>query len=478
MNVVTAIEPVKAQLESSIASVFARQKQMAISLRTSSAEARIAKLKRLEAAVLARQGAIYAAVKADLGKSAPEADLTEIIPVLSEIRHTAKHLKGWMKIKRVAPTMAMLGTQARIRYEPKGVCLIISPWNYPINLTLGPLASAIGAGNTAILKPSEMTPHCSAVLAELVAAVFDPSEVALFEGDAGVSTELLALPFDHIFFTGSPAVGKIVMASAAKTLISVTLELGGKSPVIVDETADVKKAAASIMWGKFLNVGQTCIAPDYVYVHERAMPAFLEAAKAAIAKMYGADAAKSADYCRIVNERHFGRVKRILDDATAKGATVVAGGVGESSQKYLAPTLLTGVKPDSLVMQEEIFGPVLPILPYGDIADVIAHINAEPKPLALYVFSKDNAAIERVLSQTSAGGSCVNMTMMHFSHANLPFGGVNNSGIGSAHGIFGFRAFSHERAVLREQMSAVSMLAPPYTARVKTLIGLTMKYFT
>jgi aldehyde dehydrogenase (NAD+) len=478
MNVVTAIAPVQGQTESSIASVFAAQKQKAIALRTSSAAERIAKLKRLETALLARKDAIYAAVKADLGKPAPEADLTELMPVLSEIRHTAKHLKGWMRTKSVAPTMALLGTQARIRYEPKGVSLIISPWNYPINLTLGPLASAIGAGCTAILKPSEMTPNCSAVLAELVAAVFAPDEVALFEGDAGVSTELLALPFDHIFFTGSPAVGKIVMAAAAKNLTSVTLELGGKSPVIVDETADVKKAASSIMWGKFLNVGQTCIAPDYLYVHEQVMPAFLEAAKAAIAKMYGADAAKSADYCRIVNERHFGRVKRILDDATAKGANVVLGGAANVADRFMAPTLLTNVSRDSLVMQEEIFGPVLPILAFTDLADVIGHINAEPKPLALYVFSKDNAAIERVLSQTSAGGSCVNMTVLHFSHANLPFGGVNNSGIGSSHGLFGFKAFSHERAVLREQMSAAAMLAPPYTAKVKTLIGLTMKYFT
>jgi len=478
MNVVTAIAPVQGQTESSIASVFAAQKQKAIALRTSSAAERIAKLKRLETALLARKDAIYAAVKADLGKPAPEADLTELMPVLSEIRHTAKHLKGWMRTKSVAPTMALLGTQARIRYEPKGVSLIISPWNYPINLTLGPLASAIGAGCTAILKPSEMTPRSSAVLAELVAAVFEPEEVALFEGDAGVSTELLALPFDHMFFTGSPAVGKIVMAAAAKHLASVTLELGGKSPVIVDETADVKKAAASVMWGKFLNVGQTCIAPDYVYVHERAMLEFLEAAKAAIAKMYGPDAAQCADYCRIVNERHFGRVRRMLDDATAKGASVVVGGAADASGRFMAPTLLTNVSRDSLVMQEEIFGPVLPVLSYRDIGDVIGHINAEPKPLALYVFSKDQAAIELVLSQTSSGGACVNMTMLHFSHANLPFGGVNNSGIGSSHGIYGFRAFSHERAVLREQMSAASMLAPPYTARVKGLIGLTMKYFT
>jgi aldehyde dehydrogenase (NAD+) len=478
MNVTTAISPGEAQADSTIAAIFRRQQQVAITLRTSTADQRIAKLRKLEAALNARKTAIHQAVAADLRKPVAEADLTEIMPVISEIHHTIKHLKSWMRTKSVRPTMALLGTKAQLRYEPKGVCLIISPWNYPINLTLGPLACAIGAGNTAIIKPSEMTPNCSAVLAELIRDTFDPAEIALFEGDATVSTALLNLPFDHMFFTGSPTVGKIVMAAAAKHLSSVTLELGGKSPVIVDATADAAKAAKSIMWGKFVNVGQTCIAPDYVYVHESVLPKFLDEAKAAIAKMYGTDAKASPDYCRIVNEKHFSRVKRLLDDATAKGATIVAGGEADAGQKFLAPTLLTNVDADSLVMQEEIFGPILPILSYGDVADVIGGINAAPKPLALYVFSKDEASIEKILSETSAGGSCVNMTVLHFSHANLPFGGVNNSGIGSYHGIFGFKALSHERAVLREQMSAASMLAPPYTARVKMLIGLTLKYFT
>jgi aldehyde dehydrogenase (NAD+) len=478
MNVTTAIVPGDVAADSTIGAIFRRQQQMAITLRGSTAAERIAKLKKLEAAVNARKQAIYRALAMDLHKPASEADLTEIMPVISEIHHTVKHLGKWMRTKRVPATMALLGTKASIRYEPKGVCLIISPWNFPINLTLGPLACAIGAGNTAIIKPSEMTPHCSAVLAELIREVFDPAEIALFEGDAAVSTALLALPFDHMFFTGSPAVGKIVMAAAAKHLSSVTLELGGKSPVIVDATADAAKAAKSIMWGKFVNVGQTCIAPDYVYVHETVLPKFLDAAKAAIAKMYGADAKASPDYCRIVNEKHFGRVKRLLDDATAHGAAVVTGGVADAAQNYLAPTLLTNVDAGSLVMQEEIFGPVLPIIPYTDVAQPIAQINAHPKPLALYVFSKDERNIEKILSETTAGGSCVNMTVLHFSHANLPFGGVNNSGIGSSHGIFGFKAFSHERAVLREQMSATSMLAPPYTAKVKMLIGLTLKYFT
>jgi aldehyde dehydrogenase (NAD+) len=478
MNVTTMISPEAASSGSAIQEVFRRQQQMAISLRTSTAEARIQKLRKLEAAVLAHREAIYQALHADLRKPETEADLSEIMPVISEIHHTAKHLKSWMRTRRVAPTMTLLGTQARLRYEPKGVCLIISPWNYPINLTLGPLASAIAAGNTAIIKPSELTPSCSAVMAELIHSAFDPGEVALFEGDAAVSTELLALPFDHIFFTGSPAVGKIVMAAAAKNLSSVTLELGGKSPVIVDETADVTKAANSVMWGKFINNGQTCIAPDYMYVHEKILTEFLEKSKAAITKMYGQDAQASPDYCRMVNEKHFSRVKRLIDDATSKGARIAAGGAVETGDKFIAPTLLTNVSETAEIMAEEIFGPVLPLISYSDVSVPISYINKNPKPLALYVYSKSDAMINRAISETSTGGSCVNMSMLHFSHANLPFGGVNNSGIGSSHGIFGFRAFSHERAILRDRFSTIPMLFPPYTNRVKLLVKLTLKYLT
>jgi aldehyde dehydrogenase (NAD+) len=475
MNVTTKIASSAA---GGFAGTFAAQKVTAIELRTSTAAARIAKLKKLEVAIFAHKAALYQALHDDLHKPEAESDLSEIMPVIAEIRHTIRHLKSWMGTKRVAPTLAMLGTQARIRYEPKGVCLIISPWNYPVGLTFGPLACAIGAGNTAIIKPSELTPACSAVMARIVQEIFDPAEIALFEGDAAVATALLDLPFDHIFFTGSPAVGKIVMAAAAKHLASVTLELGGKSPVIVDETANVTKAAQSVMWGKFLNNGQTCVAPDYLYVHETIMPAFLGAAKDAINKMYGADAQASADYGRIVNGRHFDRVKRLLDDAMAAGATVVAGGVAAAAPKYIAPTLLTGVSETSAVMQEEIFGPVLPVIPFTDLAGPIRHINANPKPLALYVYSKNDTAIDNIIGQTSAGGTGVNMSVLQFSHANLPFGGVNNSGIGSSHGVYGFRAFSHERAVLRDRFSATPMLFPPYTARVKRLIKLTLKYFT
>jgi aldehyde dehydrogenase (NAD+) len=474
MNVTARIDlPVSPDIDT----VFGRQREAAIRLRTSTAAMRIAKLKKLEAAVLANRQKLYAALQTDLRKPEAEADLAEIMPVISEIRHTIKHLSHWMRTKSVLPTKAMLGTQARIRYEPKGVCLIIAPWNYPVNLTLGPLASALGAGNTAILKPSEFTPACSAVLAAMIRETFDPSEVALFEGDAAVSTALLDLPFDHIFFTGSPAVGKIVMAAAAKHLSSVTLELGGKSPVIVDTSADITKAANSIMWGKFVNNGQTCIAPDYLYVHEKILPEFLEKSKTAIAKMYGADASKSPDYCRIVNAKHFARIKHLLDDATANGAEIFTGGVSDAADKFIAPTLLTHVNPASEVMSQEIFGPVLPVLSYSDLAEPIGQINAGQKPLALYVYAKDAAVAERVIEETSSGGACINMAMLHFSHNNLPFGGVNNSGIGASHGIFGFKEFSHERAVLRDKFSITPMLFPPYTAMVRRIIKMTVKYF-
>ena len=477
MNVNPRIMPDQSNLALTCESAFTAQQARAIELRRSSYESRVAQLRRLEAAILAHQSEIYAALQADLHKPEAEADLSEILPVLSEIRHTCRHLRRWMAPQKVTATAAMLGTKAKIRHEPKGVSLIISPWNYPINLTFGPLVSAIAAGCTAIVKPSELTPHCAHLIAKIITSVFEPAEVAVFEGDASVATTLLDLPFDHIFFTGSPAVGKIVMAAAARHLASVTLELGGKSPVIVDETANLTKAARSIVWGKFANNGQTCIAPDYAYVHEAVLPQFIEAARSAITAMYG-DAANSVDYCRIVNDRHFQRVNALIADAKSRGATVVTGGAGDAAQRYIAPTLMTGVPDEAALMQEEIFGPVLPIRPYRDINQPIREINAKPKPLALYMFTKNQAQADAVIEQTSAGGSCINGTMTHFLHAKLPFGGVNNSGIGNAHGYYGFRAFSHERAVLSDQFSASPMLFPPYNGRVRKMIKLTMKFFT
>jgi aldehyde dehydrogenase (NAD+) len=460
-----------------IETVFGRQRETVIALRTSTATTRIEKLRRLEVAVLANRDAITRALATDLRKPEPEAEVSEILPVISGIRHARRHLTSWMKPERVMPTLTMFGTKARVRHEPKGVSLIIAPWNYPIGLLLGPLTSAIAAGCPAIVKPSEISETCSAVMASMIRETFAPEEIAAFEGDATVSSALLELPFDHIFFTGSPAIGKVVMAAAAKHLAAVTLELGGKSPVIVDESASMAKAAKSIAWGKFTNCGQTCIAPDYAYVHESRMPQFIDAMKSAIAKMYG-DPARSPDYCRIINERHFARISHLIDDATDHGATIVVGGERDEAQKFIAPTLLTGADKNAAIMREEIFGPILPVLSYRDLAEPIAAINARPKPLALYVYAKDHDRANRVLQETSAGGSCVNASNIQYVHDNLPFGGIGNSGLGNAHGFYGFRAFSHERAVLEDKFSIVPLLFPPYTARVKQMIKWTLRFFT
>ncbi|HUZ91834.1 MAG TPA: aldehyde dehydrogenase family protein [Methylocella sp.] len=476
MNETSAGTLIPHQSPLTMETIFASQRQTAIALRTSTAATRIATLRKLEAAVLAHQEAITRALAADLRRPTAETELMEILPVIAGIRHARRHLTSWMKPKRAAPTWTALGTKARVRHEPRGVALIIAPWNYPVSLLLGPLTSAIAAGCPAIVKPSEMAEASSGVMAKLIGETFEPQDIAAFEGDATVSTALFDLPFDHIFFTGSPAVGKIVMTAAARHLASVTLELGGKSPAIVDETADLAKAAKSIAWGKFTNCGQTCIAPDYAYVHESRLPQFIEGMKEAIAKMYG-DPAQSPDYCRIINDRHFERISRLIDDALDHGATILAGGERDKTQKFIAPTLLTGAGETAEIMGQEIFGPVLPILAYRDLAEPLAAINARPKPLALYVFAKDRARIDRVLRETSAGGSCINASVVQFGHDNLPFGGIGNSGLGNSHGFYGFRTFSHERAVLEDKFSVVPMLFPPYTPRVKQMIQWTLRYF-
>jgi aldehyde dehydrogenase (NAD+) len=461
--------------------VFAAQRARALELRRSTAQQRIEKLRRLISAVESHREDICAAAAADFRKPQPEVDLTELLPVIAEAKHAIRHLKGWMRPRRVPPTLAMIGTSAGIRYEPKGVTLIIVPWNYPFNLGFCPLVSAIAAGNTAIIKPSEMTPHCSALTRRLIEETFDRSEVAVFEGDATVAMALLDHPFDHVFFTGSPQVGRLVMAAAAKHLTSITLELGGKSPTIVDATADLKRAARAIAAGKFANSGQTCIAPDYLLVHTSVKDRLVAEIIGSIERAYGAgpDPQRATpDYCRIVNEKHYERVRGLFDDAVARGAKVVYGGTLSRGDRFISPTLVGDVATDSRIMEEEIFGPLLPIVTFTDIGDAIALVNSKPKPLSLYVFSGNQANIDRVLTETSAGDTCVNHTVIHFLHLNLPFGGVNNSGIGKSHGFFGFTAFSHERSVLRDRFSIVHWMFPPYTGRVRKLIALTLRWFT
>ncbi len=459
--------------------IFARQQAARWRVAATSADQRRAKLRALLEALMAQRGEAQAALAADFRKSPEEVDLTELYPVITEIKDALRHLPRWMKPRKVPTPIGLFGSAGTIVQEPRGVVLIISPWNYPIYLTLGPLVSAIAAGNCAVLKPSELTPHTTAFLAKLVAGLFPEEEVALVEGDATIAQELLALPFDHIFFTGSPAVGKVVMKAAAEHLTSVTLELGGKSPVLVDADADLRVAARKIAWGKGLNGGQTCVAPDYVLVQDRAHDGLVAELKQAFIDFYGPDATArqaSPDLARIVNDRHFARIQTLLSGATAR---IAFGGDTEAATRYIAPTLLTDVDPASPIMQEEIFGPLLPILRVPDMDAAVAFVNARPNPLALYVFSGSRRGAESLIARTTAGGSCINDTVLHFAHTGLPTGGVNTSGLGKAHGVYGFEAFSNARGVLRQRtrFSAIQLMYPPYTGFVRRMIDLTLRHF-
>ena len=461
--------------------VFEQQRNTSQAWRSSTAEERIARLRKMLHWIDQNRDAIQQALYTDFQKPHPETDVTEIYPVKAEINHAIKHLKDWMKPQKVKTPLTFLGTRSYIQYEPKGVCLIIAPWNYPFNLLLVPLVSCLAAGCTAMLKPSEETPHTSDLLERMVGELFQPSEVALYKGGKEVAQELLKLPYDHIFFTGSPQVGKIVMKAAAEHLTSVTLELGGKSPAIVDYTTNLKEAAERIAFGKWLNAGQTCIAPDYILVHERVSEHLVQELKKVIAGMYGGEGEQSKsshDYARIINNRHFERLNKALQEAAEAGAIVESGGVSDKEQRFIAPTVVTEVPDNISLMQEEIFGPILPIKRYNKLEEAINYINEKPKPLALYLFSDREEVKKEVLKRTSAGGVCLNDTAIHYLQPNLPFGGVNWSGIGKAHGQWGFMDFSNQKPVLRQRggLTSTSALKPPYTPQVQKMINLLLKY--
>jgi aldehyde dehydrogenase (NAD+) len=453
-----------------IATAFAAQKAATADRRTRFGLAeRRAALAALAQTIRRHEAALVSALRQDLGRPDAETILIDYLPVLDEIAHARRHLRRWMRPRRVRPTLASIGSSARIVPQPRGVCLIIAPWNLPFCLALGPLVSCLAAGNSAILKPSEMTPATSALLTKVVAETFPPDLVTVVEGDKSVAEVLLALPFDHIFFTGSPAVGKIVMAAAARHLTSVTLELGGKSPVIVGPDADIERAADWISFGKFLNAGQVCIAPDHLFVHSAIKDRFLAALRARIVRAYGTGPI-SPNLAQIVTPAHAQRLSALVADALAKGAQpILDHGADEQAR---GPLLIEALTPEMRLDQEEIFGPILPILPYDDLDKVIARINARDKPLALYIFDRDRARIDRLVQETTSGGVGVNLTMAQFTHVGLPFGGVNTSGIGSGHGEHGFAAFSHQRAILRNRFLPLPLLFPPYGPRTMRLIGL------
>ena len=458
--------------------LFNIQKENRFAVANTSTKERVAKLKKLHKAVLKYRPAIKEAMFNDFKKHPSEVDLTEIYPVTSELKHTISNLYQWMSKQKVATPLALMGSSSYVHHEAKGVVLIVSPWNFPFNLTFGPLVSAIAAGNTVILKPSEHTPHASDIMHKIITEVFEPNEVALVQGGIETSQALLALPFNHIFFTGAPAIGKIVMAAAAKNLTSVTLELGGKSPTIIDETANIDTAARRTAWGKFLNNGQICIAPDYIFVHESKKDEFLKSIKKYLDQFYTEDSSQEPSYCRMVNEKHFARVNNYINDAVEKGAQIEYGGKTDSDTDFISPTIMTNVPMDSAVMTEEIFGPILPVHGFTDLNEVIKEINDREKPLALYIYSKSNKNTNKIINNTRAGGTCINHNGVHFYNTNLPFGGSNNSGIGKGNGWYGFEAFSNKRGILKQHIpNALEMLLPPYNGFKQKLIDFTIKWF-
>lgn len=459
--------------------IFELQKRNQQKIADSTVKERKQKLNRILQATLKYRKEIQEALYRDFKKHPLEVDIAEIYKITSEAKHSLAHLAKWMKPHKVSTPLSQLGTSSHIYYEPKGVVLIISPWNFPFNLTFGPLISAIAAGNCVMIKPSEHTPNSSALMKKIIQEIFPESEVALLEGDATVSTELLKLPFNHIFFTGAPEIGKVVMKAAAEHLTSVTLELGGKSPTIIDETANLEKAASRLTAGKWFNNGQICIAPDYVLVQEKVANRFMDLLKSTLHKHYGEDPFSSDSYNRIVNNRHFKRVEGYLNDALSKGAKVEYGGKSDTTQDYLSPTIVTNVPADSDLWNKEIFGPILPFVVYNDLQEAIDKINSKERPLALYIFSRNKKNVEKIIKNTRAGGTCINNTSLHFFNNNLPFGGVNNSGIGKGNGFFGFEAFSNARAVLKQwaPLNGLDAIAPPYSALKQKLVDVTIKWF-
>jgi acyl-CoA reductase-like NAD-dependent aldehyde dehydrogenase len=448
-----------------IQDVIQRQRQFFTSGATQPLRFRLAQLRQLRQVIVQHQDAVLQALQADLGKPNFEAYAAEI-GVLREVDHALKHLKTWMKPRRSTTTIDQFPARAWVVPEPLGVALIISPWNYPFQLMISPMVGAIAAGNCAILKPSELAPHISAVMATLIRDNFDPDYLTVIEGGVDTSKALLAEPFDHIFFTGGTAIGKVVMKAAAEHLTPVTLELGGKSPCIVEPDIQLEYAAKRIVWGKFLNAGQTCIAPDYLLVNRAIKSDLLAAIQTTIQAFYGDDPGASPDYARIVSDRHFHRLTALIPNS----GTLVVGGESRASDRYIAPTVLDNVPPDAPVMQDEIFGPILPVLEYDQVEEAIAFIKARPKPLALYLFSKNPAIQRQVLAHTSSGGVCINDTILQVGAPDLPFGGVGPSGMGSYHGKASFDTFSHYKSVLhRSFWMDVDVRYPPYTNKLNLL---------
>ncbi len=450
------------------------QSLKAASARTPDYARRVANLRSLQRMLQENAGAIAAAIDKDFGnRSRHETQLLELFPALEAVKYARKHLKSWMKPQRSWASLLFMPARVEIRSQPLGVVGIIVPWNYPLYLAIGPLVGALAAGNRAMIKVSEFTPHSGELLAALTAKYFAPDCVSVINGGPDTAKRFAALPFDHLLFTGSTAVGREVMRAAAGNLNPVTLELGGKSPAIVGDDFPIDLAAERILFGKCLNSGQTCIAPDYVMVPREKTDAFVEAARAAVARLYPT-LLRNPDYTSIINERHHQRLVKLVEEARSRGAKIIdlaPAAEDLTGSAKLAPTLLTGVDDGMRVMQEEIFGPLLPVISYTTLDDAIRYVNEHARPLALYYFGHEHADIERVLNETIAGGVTLNETILHISQDHLPFGGVGPSGMGSYHGHFGFETFSKQKAVFHQSsVNGLKLFQPPFGKRFEALI--------
>ena len=434
------------------------------------ASARIEHLIKLKKTILQWEDRLYDACMKDLGKSSFETYETEIGIVQAEISHTLRHLKKWAKPKRVPTPLAHFPSSSYIIRQPKGVVLVMSPWNYPIQLSLVPLACALAAGCCVLLKPSRYSQNVSSVLKQMLDSCFDPALVSVVEGGHQANTDLLQLRWDHIFFTGSPAVGKIVMESAARQLCPVTLELGGKSPCIIDGSVNMKTAAVRLAWGKFLNAGQTCVAPDYLLINEKCRDEFVDEFRKAVRKLYP-QGVNSPDLGKIINEKHFQRLRHLFENQKI----IIGGEIDEKTMK-IAPTLLDETDPESPVMQEEIFGPILPMITWKDFDEAVDFVRSREKPLALYIFSKDKKHIRQVQERLTYGGGCINDTIVHLSNPCMPFGGVGASGMGSYHAKQGFDTFTHEKSTLKKALWLdIPVRYAPYSSRLIRLLKLLMR---
>ena len=459
---------------------FAALRSGSLTLAQASGAQRAQRMRGILAAVLKNKQRFYDAANTEM--KACDLDVAaQLVMVKSEVDFVAKHVTAWMKPRRVRNSAATLGKKCYILYEPKGVVLNLSTWNAPIAIALVPAVAAIAAGNSFALKPSELAPHSASVLKEVLEGAMPRDEFAVFEGGPDVAQELLTLPFNHIYYTGGQRVGRLVMKAAAENFAAVTLEMGGKNPAIVDASASIDNAARKIAWGRIANAGQVCVAPDYVLAHESVFDAFVQSLTKAITQMYntnGAGFESSPELMRIINDQHFARVARLLQDARDKGAKFAFGGETRAADRFVAPTVLTNVREDMLIMQEEIFAPILPVIPYRERSEALEIIGRRTKPLALYIYAKDRAAIDYFLAHTSAGSTVVNHNLIQSgTNPRLPFGGVNHSGIGRIGGEVGFREMSNARSVVEQPLGWLDLTfnLPPYSKTYRKLIEKALK---